>query len=216
VVFSIFAEAGTTTTTTDIDEAGINGVTVQLLDSANNVIATATTSGDGNYTFGNLGAGSYSVRVTPPAGLAETFDLDGIGTLNIASFSMAAGQTRTDVDFGYRGTASVGDRVWLDSNGNGAQYGGEAGVNGVTVQLLDNANNVIATAHERRRQLHLRQPGSGQLHRPGRRLHASRRVHSNLRPGRRRHGQPGELRPRRRAIPHRRRFRVPHPAQLGG
>ncbi len=132
--------------TQDAGENGINGVMVQLLDASSNVIATATTTGDGNYTFSNLTAGNYSVRVTPPAGLVETYDLDGVATANVASFPLAAGQNRTDVDFGYRGTASVGDRVWLDSNGNGAQDAGEAGINGVTVQLLDSSNNVVATA----------------------------------------------------------------------
>jgi hypothetical protein len=130
----------------DAGETGINGVTVQLLDSSNNVVGTTTTSGDGNYTFSNLAAGNYSVRVTPPAGVAETYDLDGVATPNVASFSLAAGQNRTDVDFGYRGTASVGDRVWLDSNGNGTQDAGETGINGVTVQLLDSSNNVVGTA----------------------------------------------------------------------
>jgi len=129
----------------DAGEAGINGVTVELLDAGNNVVASTTTAGDGNYTFSNLGAGSYSVRVTPPAGTAPTYDLDGVGTPNIASFSLTAGQTRTDVDFGYRGTASVGDRVWYDADGDGVQDAGEAGINGLTVELLDNANYVVAT-----------------------------------------------------------------------
>jgi serine-aspartate repeat-containing protein C/D/E len=132
--------------TQDAGEAGINGVTVQLLDNVSNVIATAVTSGDGNYTFSNLTAGTYSVRVTPPAGVAETYDLDGVATANLASFPLAGGQARTDVDFGYRGTASVGDRVWLDANGNGVQDAGEAGINGVTVQLLDSAKNIIGIA----------------------------------------------------------------------
>ncbi|MBW8873571.1 MAG: carboxypeptidase regulatory-like domain-containing protein [Acidobacteria bacterium] len=131
----------------DAGEPGLNGVTVELLDASNNVLATATTSGDGNYTFSNLMAGNYSVRTSNlPAGVAPTYDLDGIGTPNIASFSLAGGANRTDVDFGYRGTASVGDRVWLDSNGNGAQDTGEPGLNGVTVELLDASNNVLATA----------------------------------------------------------------------
>ena len=129
----------------DAGEAGINGVTVELLDGANNVVATTTTSGDGNYTFGNLNAGNYKVRVTPPAGLAQTYDLDGVGTANIASFTLTAGQTRTDVDFGYRGTASVGDRVWNDADGDGVQDAGETGINGVTVQLLNSGGTVIAT-----------------------------------------------------------------------
>src|SRR6185295_12003835 len=132
----------------DAGEAGINGVTVELLDNGGNVLASQVTAGDGNYTFSNLNAGNYSVRVvaaTLPAGLAQTFDLDGTGTANIAAFSLAAGQNRTDVDFGYRGTASVGDRVWTDTDGDGVQDAGETGINGVTVELLDNGGNVIAT-----------------------------------------------------------------------
>ena len=133
----------------DAGEAGINGVTVQLLDGGGNVLATATTSGDGNYTFNNLAGGSYTVRIVAsslPAGVAPSFDLDGIATANQASFTLAAGANRTDVDFGYKQTGSVGDRVWLDANGDGNQDAGEAGINGVTVQLLNAANTVVATA----------------------------------------------------------------------
>jgi hypothetical protein len=132
----------------DSGETGINGVTVQLLDSANNVIATTTTVGNGNYTFGNLLAGTYSVQVaasTLPAGLAPSFDVDGTGTPNIATVQLAPSASRADVDFGYRGTTSLGDRVWYDTNGNGIQDSGETGINGVTVQLLDSGGNVVAT-----------------------------------------------------------------------
>src|SRR5439155_642936 len=103
----------------DAGEAGINGGTVQLLDGAGIVVATTTTSGDGNYSFTNLTGGSYTVRIvasTLPAGTAPTYDLDGIATANQASFALAAGASRSDVDFGYKNTGSVGDRVWLDAN----------------------------------------------------------------------------------------------------
>ena len=186
----------------DAGEAGINGVTVQLLDGANNVVATATTSGDGNYTFDNLAAGTYTVKVVAsslPAGVAETYDLDGVASANQATFTLAAGQNRTDVDFGYRNTGSVGDRVWLDANANGIQDAGEPGINGVTVQLLDAANNVDRHHdHQRQRQLHLQQPGRRHLHREDRRLLAPRRSRGDLRPRRRRLGQPGHLHPQRR------------------
>ncbi len=79
------------------------------------------------------------VSGTLPSGVTPSFDLDGIATPNIASFTLAAGANRTDVDFGYRGTGSVGDRVWNDTNGNGVQDAGETGINGVTVQLLNGA-----------------------------------------------------------------------------
>ncbi|MEP7012998.1 MAG: SdrD B-like domain-containing protein, partial [Acidobacteriota bacterium] len=133
----------------DAGEVGINGVTVRLVDTLHNVtIGTQVTAGDGNYTFGNVLAGSYRIEVVPatlPAGLAPTYDLDGVGTANSASFALAAGQNRADVDFGYRGTASVGDRVWTDTNGNGVQDAGETGINGVTVELLNSGGTVIAS-----------------------------------------------------------------------
>ncbi len=116
--------------------------------TARHLVATTTTAGDGNYTFNNLAAGTYTVKVVPgtlPAGVTPTFDLDGVATANQATLTLAAGSLRTDVDFGYRGTASVGDRVWLDTNGNGTQDAGETGINGVTVQLLDSSSTVIAT-----------------------------------------------------------------------
>ena len=139
---------GNGNTLQDSGEAGINGVTVELLDNGGNVIDTQVTSGDGHYTFSNLDAGSYTVRVvtsTLPAGVAQTYDLDGIGSANMAAVSLTGGQSRMDVDFGYRGVLSVGDRVWLDFDANGAQDGGEAGINGVTVELLDGGGNVIAS-----------------------------------------------------------------------
>ncbi len=88
----------------DAGEAGINGVSVELLDAANNVIATTVTSGDGNYTFSGLVPGNYTVRVvsaTVPDGFTQTYDLDGVGTANRAAVTLGT-TNRTDVDFGYQ------------------------------------------------------------------------------------------------------------------
>ncbi len=38
------------------------------------------------------------------------------------------------------GSASIGDLVWNDSNGNGARDGGETGIDGVTIDLIADAN----------------------------------------------------------------------------
>ncbi len=40
----------------------------------------------------------------------------------------------------------IGNRVWLDSDGDGVQDAGEPGIDGVTVQLLDASNTVVGTA----------------------------------------------------------------------
>ncbi len=82
----------------DAGEAGLTGVTVELLNGDGTVIATTTTGADGIYTFSNLLAGSYTVRVvssTLPAGSAPTFDLDGTATAHTAAVTVTGGQTRT-------------------------------------------------------------------------------------------------------------------------
>ncbi len=71
---------------------------------------------------------------TLPAGVSATYDLDG-ATASTATTSLFSGQNRTDVDFGYRGTASIGDFVWLDKDGDGAQDVGEPGLANVTVTV---------------------------------------------------------------------------------
>ncbi|WP_456431819.1 SdrD B-like domain-containing protein, partial [Nitratifractor sp.] len=45
----------------------------------------------------------------------------------------------------FLGEMKIGDTVWLDSNGNGAQDPGEAGVADVTVTLYDENGTVVAT-----------------------------------------------------------------------
>lgn len=133
----------------DSDEAGISGVTVKLLDASGAALATKTTDSNGLYLFDQLVAGDYSVVVTPPASLTQTYDLDGLSTAHKASFTLAAGEAKLDVDFGYGAPpapvlASVGDRVWRDSNLNGVQDTGEPGIAGVTV-TLKKAYTTVAT-----------------------------------------------------------------------
>jgi hypothetical protein len=134
--------------TQDGGEAGLNGVTVELLDGDGNVVDTTTTSGDGDYSFDNLGSGTFTVRIvssTLPAGFSPTFDADGTGTPHEATVTLGSGDTNEDVDFGYQGSGSVGDRIWSDLDGDGVQEGGEPGLNGVTVRLIDGGGNTVAT-----------------------------------------------------------------------
>ncbi len=93
-------------------EAGISGLTMLLSgdfdgDGIVEYTATTTTNTNGNYTFTVLPAGTYTVTVNGglPANYTQTYDLDGLSTPNMASAELAAGQNRTNVDFGYVGTA---------------------------------------------------------------------------------------------------------------
>jgi uncharacterized repeat protein (TIGR01451 family) len=138
----------------DAGEPGLSGLTLTLngTDSFGNPVSLTTTTGaNGAYTFANLptsDATGYTITVTtPPAGTTPTFDLNGTGTPNTTVATLAPGQTRTDVDFGYQGTGSIGDRVWRDDDGDGVQDAGEPGIPGVTVTLTgaDAFGNPVST-----------------------------------------------------------------------
>jgi serine-aspartate repeat-containing protein C/D/E len=135
----------------DAGEAGIAGVTVQLKDANGNPVATTTTDGSGNYSF-TVDPGTYTVSVATPAGYrvsesdmgpsdATDSDIDDFG--NSAPVTVVAGETNTTVDAGLFRSAELGDRVWLDTNGNGQQDGGEAGVPGVLVRLYNAAGDLV-------------------------------------------------------------------------
>ena len=142
----------------DAGEAGIPGVTVELRNSSNTVIATDVTDVNGFYLFegvrGNT-ATSYSVTVltsTVPnfAGATHTKDRDSgaaNGNNNSGTFSInyADGVTTSDdvldADFGYRwATPIVRGSVWHDWNRNGATSPdtGEEGIGSVTVVAYTN------------------------------------------------------------------------------
>ena len=94
-----------------------------------------TTGAGGLYNFTGLPAGQYRVYadVTDlPAGLTATYDEDG-SLDSTALVSLSPGGIHPTADFGYRGSASVGDTVWIDLNGDGVLDPGESGLSGVTL-----------------------------------------------------------------------------------
>jgi hypothetical protein len=145
----------------DAGERGIPNVQINLKDAQGNVIATTYTDSHGGYLFPNLPAGSYFVDVveaTLPAGMTQTpFNLPGADFGNQdqsgTGYAVTIGGTQPlenlTADFGYNynptgdvdnppsgATAALGDRVWIDVDGDGAQDPDEVGVRGVTVQLF--------------------------------------------------------------------------------
>ncbi len=133
----------------DPGEKGIPGVTVTVtylgpdgvLGGGDDLVLTTTTDASGGYLVDHLPVGAYTVAVTTttlPGGLAETYDLDGIATANTTAVSLAANENRTDVDFGYKASGSIGDRIWLDTlaNGDGTyDAGNDVPIPGVAVTV---------------------------------------------------------------------------------
>ena len=129
-------------------EAPYAGVTVALLkkdgtpvlDKDGNPV-TAVTDADGKYSFPGLALGEYTVSVVDPtsgplAGTKPTEAYTGrYKTVADVTIAEATGSV-IDVNFGLVAPATIGDRVWYDEDGNGADNG-EPGAPNVTVILKD-------------------------------------------------------------------------------
>jgi len=128
----------------DVNEPGFGDVDVTLLfkgqdgtfGTADDVTLTTTTNAAGAYTFSNLPNGDYRISLDQsdlPAGLSQTFEVDS--TNNNQADVAVSGSDVNNVDFGFRGTGSISDFVWLDANGDGVQDAGEPGLANTTVNL---------------------------------------------------------------------------------
>ena len=135
--------------TQEVGEPGLAGVRVYIDSNGNSAYdsgePTGVTDASGIYFITGLNANStgYPVRVdttTLPASLTPSYDLDGTTTPNAASATLAANQIRSDVDFGYVGSSTIGNYVWLDRDADGVQEAGEPPLSGVQV-FLDLNNN---------------------------------------------------------------------------
>ncbi len=96
----------------DTGESGLAGMTVTLYDSASNPLAVTQSGVDGVYAFSNLLSATYLVGITSPGGYVVTTAFAGSDTgldSNAGPTGLsepvwvAAGQHRTDIDFGVRG-----------------------------------------------------------------------------------------------------------------
>ena len=147
----------------DSSESGLAGADVRLLDCDNNQIAAMTTDANGRYMFEGLDVGNYTVRFVAPTGYDHSppetasggYDSNPDPTTGLSTcLPLADGQSRIGIDAGFvpvggadgSGTGRIGDFVWEDLDGDGAQDWNEPGLPGADVRLLDcNNNQILAT-----------------------------------------------------------------------
>ncbi len=131
----------------DSGESGIPNVTINLhsagpddIDENEDDINLSTTTGvNGNYIFSNLHSNEYTITVddsTLPSDLIQTYDLDGLGTPHTATGDLGIDEDRINFDFGYQGSASLGNLVWRDENYNGIQDSEDLGIPNITVTAV--------------------------------------------------------------------------------
>ena len=104
----------------DAGEAGLTGVAVTLKNSDGFALQSTTTGANGAYGFSGVNPGDYSIVFAQPAGYRFTSG----GPIH--SLSVFAGEAIADVDAGLVRSATIGDRVWFDANGDGIQSAGES------------------------------------------------------------------------------------------
>ncbi len=129
----------------------LQGVTVQLRDASDNVIATAVTDANGVYTFSGLMPGVYSVHKITPAGY---FDDDAhvgtaggaIASLNdVTGATLGSGAAATGYDFCEALPVSIAGFVKLEIYGDCETTPSDPPLAGVTIQLLGAGNTVIGS-----------------------------------------------------------------------
>ena len=133
----------------DNGEDPFKDITVELLGADGSVVATTTTDADGNYSFTDLDAATYTVKVTKAGELAElTQTEDPDGTKDNASGAItlnADNPVRENVNFGYIKKHAISGKVYLDQNRDKTKNTGDIDLSGVTVNLLDKDGNVVGT-----------------------------------------------------------------------
>ncbi|MCE9608392.1 MAG: hypothetical protein K8U03_26210 [Planctomycetia bacterium] len=132
----------------------IAGVTIELLNSSGNVIATTTTDAAGEYLFDKLLVGTYSVREVQPTLYFDSYDkvgtvagvTSGSVTINdrIDNIQLVAASKGLHYDFVEK-YGSISGFILDDRNGDCVKQVTENGIAGVQMDLRDSSGTVIAT-----------------------------------------------------------------------
>ncbi len=125
----------------DPGDPGLQGWTVELLDSSGNILATTTSASDGTYSFANLGYGVYTIEEINQAGWYQTQP----GSPFVYIVTATSGASQSGLDFGNFQLVNVTGNVYNDLNANGNLDPGEPGLQGWTVNLYDPSGNLVAT-----------------------------------------------------------------------
>lgn len=133
---------------------GVENVLITARDGAGNEYTTRTNA-DGYYEFRDLPPGTYTIIETQPADLLD--GEESVGKVNgltngslgsndqFVNIVLQPGDDGVLYDFCEHEPAAIEGTVYFDRNDNGVQDAGEPGISGVTVELFDDAGNLVAT-----------------------------------------------------------------------
>jgi hypothetical protein len=136
-------------------EAGIGGVEIVLHDDQGNEVASATTNSAGSYEFSGLRAGTFTLIERQPDGWRD--GRDSVGTVSgmvvgskdndrFSGITLRGGEQGVEYNFGEFRLSSISGSVHADLNANCEIDPGEAMLEGVVIELLNQAGDVIETS----------------------------------------------------------------------
>ena len=140
----------------DSSTTKIKGLTIRLLDSSGKEIASDKSDSKGGFYFDQLVPGSYTLSTTLPSGYLFARKQDtskrssyiqnaGDGKTNALPITVTTGQEVTGADIGIGKMGDIGDKAWLDENGNGMQDIGESPMPGIKIELYQNKKLIAST-----------------------------------------------------------------------
>ena len=134
-------------------EPGIGGTTVVLSGVAadgTTVLRTTVTDPNGQYAFGDLPAGTYTVTEMQPPLYTDGRDAVGssggiLANDSLGNIPLSGGQNATQYNFGEIGVP-VSGAVFYDADRDGNRGASETPIAGVVVQLVDGFGIVVGNA----------------------------------------------------------------------
>ena len=140
----------------DLYHEPLADVVVQLLDEMGELLEQTVTDGSGRYAFLDLSPGRYSVHEITPVGLIDGQAAPGsiagrpAGIVRdpntVTDILLLSGQRAEEVDFCEHAPARLSGHVFHDANNDGRRSPTEEGIARVQIQLVDESNQVVATA----------------------------------------------------------------------
>ncbi len=133
----------------DPEEEPLEGVIVELRNASGKVIVSTTTDADGLYEFSGLGPGQYELFEHQPDGFFHGGQTVGTGVGRVLAddhfaVDLSPGESLTDYDFCETPPASIGGRVWQESEPNRQFEPGDTPLSGVRIELVNDNGDVIA------------------------------------------------------------------------
>jgi len=127
----------------------VDQIEVTLLNENGQALGSILTNEEGEFGFSKLLPGVYTLSAKLPDGYLFAKEQDTAerasmiqsladGEAYSIPFTVPMGKRVTGMDIGIGSIGKIGDKAWLDANGNGMQDIGETGMPGIRIELYRN------------------------------------------------------------------------------